>query len=428
MLAPLTKAWTELRYHPLQAQLWRTKAKFVAVAAGRGSGKSEIARRRVVRMLNVRKPWPDPSYFYALPTYGQAKDKHWEKIKALIPRHWISRIMESRLVIETIYGSKLSLIGLDKAHRAEGEQYDGGVIDESSDVRPKTYDLTFVPAMTHRDAWCWRIGVPKRYGIGAREFHSVCMDWANRGPDFASFTWKTSDILPPEVMAQRMESMDARDYNEQFGASWETASGVVYYAFDPAESICSWTYRPDLPIFVGSDFNVSPMAWVLLQAQGQRMFVFDEIWLKNTNTQRTLDELHRRYGSHQGGWRFFGDASGRARKTSASSTDYMQILNDKRFVNSKVWYPESNPPVSDRHAAVNWALKAASGNRTLFVDGRCLHLINDLKYLSYQEGSREVDDRDPEAGHITDSLGYVIHYVKPMRLESPVPTPQVMTM
>lgn len=412
----LTPAWTPLRYHPQQYALWHSKARFVAADCGRGSGKSELARRRVVLWLSANKPWPDPEYFYALPTQDQARTKHWDKIKSLVPRHWIRSISEVRMEIRTVFGSRLSMIGLDKPHRAEGAQYDGGVIDESCDVKPHTFARTFRPALTHRNAWCWRIGVPKRYGIGAREFRDVCDSWGDNGANYAHFTWPSTDILSPEQMAEEAENLDARDYSEQYLASWEKTTGAVYYSFD-SESIKDWAYDPKKPVLVGSDFNVNPMAWVLLQVDGKSLMAFDEIWLRDTNTKKTLDELHKRYGSHEAGWVFIGDASSKSRKTSANVTDYLQIKNDTRFRNSRVLYPDSNPPIVARVAAVNWAFKAASGQRALFVSRKCLQLIKDLEYLAYREGTREIDDRDKDAGHITDALGYVVHQVRPMRLE-----------
>lgn len=377
---------------------------------------SELARRRVVRFLPVEKPWPDPEYFYALPTQDQARTKHWEKIKALVPRDWIRSISEVRMEIHTVFGSKLSMIGLDKPHRAEGAQYDGGVLDESCDVKGHVFSRTFRPALTHRDGWCWRIGVPKRYGMGAREFRDVCQSWGNNGPNYAHFSWPSSDILTPEQIAEEAANLDSRDFNEQYMASWEKTTGAVYYSFD-AESVKDWTYDPKKPLLVGSDFNVNPMAWIVCQIDGKTLMVFDELWLRDTNTKRTLDELHKRYGSHDAGWYFFGDASSKSRKTSASVTDYLQIRNDTRFSKSKVLYPDSNPAVTDRIASVNWAFKSASGLRSLYVSGKCLHLIKDLEYLAFREGSREIDTRDPDAGHITDALGYVVHQIKPMRLE-----------
>lgn len=424
----LTSAWTPLRPHPLQVAMWKSRARFVAAACGRGSGKSTIARRYVCRWLNVKRDWPDPKYFYALPTMDQARLKHWEPFKNLIPQHWIVKKDEVRMTIKTIYGSTLYLLGLDKAQRAEGDQFDGGVIDESCDVRPHVFKRTFLPTLTHRRGWCWRIGVPKINGVGAREFRNCCDEWLAKmldgDPNYASYSWPSGDILSPEELAVHAGAMDPKTFNEQYNASWETASGLVYYAFD-RENIRDWRYDPSLPLIVGSDFNVSPMAWVIAQMHGKEINVFDEIWMKDTNTSKTLDELFRRYASHNAGWYFFGDASSKSRKTSAVDTDFLQIKNDLRFKNSKLFYPPANPGVANRVSTVNWAFKAANGTRSLFIDKKCLHLVKDLEYLAYREETREIDLRDRTAGHITDALGYAVVVLKPMTIETPNAAPRV---
>jgi len=414
----LTSAWTPLKYHQQQSQLWRTKARFVAVCAGRGSGKSELARRRVVRMLPVKKAWTDPLYFYALPTLGQARRVAWDKIKLLVPPHWIEKTNETTMEILTVFGSTLRILGLDEPARAEGVQYDGGVIDESSDQKPGIFNLTFRPALTHRSGWCWRIGVAKRRGVGAREYRKVFEQWGSaRDGNHEAYTWPSTDILPPEEVEAARASLDEKDFNEQILSSWESDAGLVYYAFHEAASCRhDLSYDPSQPIIVGSDFNVDPMAWVIMQQHGPELHVFDEIWESNTNTQRTLDTLHGRYGGHQAGWLFFGDASGRARKTSASMSDYVQIRNDVRFKGARVLYPKSNPRVDDRVASVNAQLKNAAGERKLFIHPRCSHLVRDLGYLSYDAGSREINEKDPDAKHITDALGYPIHYLRPVQV------------
>ncbi len=415
----LTPAWTPLKPHEQQSRIWRTKARFLAVCAGRGSGKSEIARRKVVRMLPIRKPWPDPLYFYALPTLGQGKRVAWDKFKLLIPQSWIERMNESTMEIVTVYGSTLRVLGLDVPERAEGVQYDGGVIDESSDQKPGIFDLTFRPALTHRRGWCMRIGVAKRRGLGAREFRKVFEQWGTLHDGVhESYTWPSTDILSAEEVDEARRTMDEKDFNEQILSSWESDAGLVYYTFHETESIKGARgYDPALPIIVGSDFNVDPMAWVLMQQHGDNtIHVFDEIWERNTNTQRTLDKLHHDYGHHNAGWYFFGDASSRARKTSASMSDYVQIRNDTRFKDAVVKYPKANPRVDDRIASVNAMFRNANKQRSLFIHARCSHLIRDLGYLSYDPGSRDINERDPDAKHITDALGYPIHMLRPVRV------------
>lgn len=423
----LTEYWKTLKPHPEQDQLWRSKERFVAVCAGRGSGKTELARRRIVRYLPVKKPWPDPEYFYALPTFGQARKVAWEPIKALIPPEWYDgQPNESTMTIRTVFGSTLRVIGLDKRQRAEGLQYDGGVVDESSDQKPGVFDLTFRPAMTHRRAWCWRIGVPKRMGVGAVEFRKVFDRWGEMDDGIhRSFTWPSSTVLDPAELLSIKETTDPKDYSEQYGGLWESVAGAVYYCFDEVLNSQTAEYDPKSPLLVGSDFNVDPMAWVIVQMHGESFYVIDEIFERNTNTEATLDALWERFGEdHEGGWYFFGDASGRARKSSAKKSDYLQIRNDERF-KGKTFYPKANPPVADRVAAVNAALKSASGSRRLFVSPKCVHLVRDLGYLSYGPGTRDILAIDPDAKHVSDALGYLVSYLRPVRLNVESPPDQI---
>lgn len=411
----LTSAWFPMRYHREQSLLWRTRARYVAVAAGRGSGKTETARRRVVRYLPVRKPWSDPLYFYALPTYKQARRVAWRPIKALVPREWIRKCNDSEMRIETVFGSTLYVVGLDKPERIEGSQWDGGVVDESSDQKPGAFEKSILPALTHRDGWCWRIGVPKRFGIGAKEFKEICEKWADSSdPMTASFSWPSSTVLTPEQLRWAMENNDPRNFNEQYNATWESASGLMFYAFDGRLNVSREAeYDPGRPIFVGQDFNVDPMCWTLGHLDDPVVY-FDELCIRNTNTQESLDALYKRYENHAGGWEFYGDASGRARKTSATFSDYAIIKNDRRFSPKGVYYLRSNPRVVDRVAAFNAMCRNAAGDRRLLVHPRCVNLIRDLGDRAWREGTREADDYG-DLGHMSDAASYPIYYRHPLR-------------
>ncbi len=425
----LTEAWKPFRPHRLQSMLWRTPARFAAVAAGRGSGKTDLARRYVVRMLPIEKAWGDPIYFFALPTYKQAKRVAWNKIKPLVPASWIHRIYESDMMIETVFGSKLFVLGLDNPARIEGDQWDGGVIDEMCDQKPKVFPLNVGPALTHRNGWCRFIGVPKRVGPGAGWFKDFFFSGAEPGTDGAelqSFTWPSSDILTPEELHFFRENNDPKDFREQYEASWEDVSGAIFFAFSDVLNVDDQlTLRPDLPLIIGSDFNVDPMAWVVCQQQApKQLTVIDELFIRNTNTRQTLDELAKRYGKHAAGFHFFGDATSRSRNTRASESDYIQIRNDKRFAGARVFYPKSNPKRSDRFASCNALFLNANGERRCKVHPRCKNLIRDLTTRAYKTGTVEPDDYG-DVGHITDALGYAIGGVCPLRNAAPDTTPGV---
>lgn len=415
----LTAAWTPLRYHAQQSRLWRTKRRFVAVAAGRGSGKTELARRRAIRFLPIKKPWPDPMYFYALPTRSQCKRVAWQSLLALIPAPWIKKINESEMMVKTIFGSRLFAVGMDRPQRIEGNQWDGGVIDESCDQHPGSFDKSILPALSHRDGWCWRIGVPKRVGVGAADFKGFFFDKCEE-----RYSWPSSDILSEAKLRYAMENLDPRDYREQYHASWETAGGLVFHAFDAANIQDAACYHADKSLIVSSDFNVNPMCWVLGHLTDDGLDVFDELFVRNTNTPNTLDMLFARHGGHRSGFEFYGDASGRARKTSASASDYAIIRQDNRFSGAAVYYAKKNPRVTDRVASCNALLCNAAGQRRLRIHPRCKVLIKDLQERAWKEDRNEPDDYG-DVGHMSDALGYVVHRRYPITVIKPENAPDV---
>jgi hypothetical protein len=331
------------------------------------------------------------------------------------------------MIVETVFGSRLYCVGLDKPARIEGVQWDGGVIDESSDQKPGVFDRSVRPALTHRAGWCWRIGVPKRFGPGAREFKHA-FDLGLRGEaGVESYTWSSEDILPPEEVNVLRRQLSHKDFLEQVGGNFQDAGGQAYYEFDEEQNCPAVAYEAHKPIIVGSDFNVDPMAWVLGQFYEfepgvKGLKIFDEIWLRNTNTQQTLDYLWNKWGiKHKGGWFFVGDATSRRRQTSAVSSDYTQIKNDKRF-KAKVRYDKSNPAVRDRLTAVNTLLHNGLGQRRLLIDPRCTHLIEDLKERNLDEYGNPVAAEpglEHDSGHATDALGYLVWKYFPIVAKRP---------
>lgn len=386
---------------------------------GRQSGKTLLALKKLVLHLRYKKPWSDPRYFYGSPTYSQAKRVAWDRIQRLIPKNWIlGKPSESELTIKTIFGSELFLIGFDQPQRIEGMQFDGGVIDENSDIKPKTFDLSVALTLAHRNGWCDFIGVPKRHGIGATEYRDKCKKAAKGElPESAVFAWPSEGIIPKDMLEMYRATLDARDFEELIHATWLTAGGGIFHAFDSELNVAECVYDPSLPIVVGSDFNVNPMAWVLGHIKGTTFEVFDEIWIRNTNTPEALNVLLSRYADHQGRFQMYGDASARGRHTSAYMTDYNHIAQDVRLkkMGRSMHYIRSNPPVVDRFATTNARLCTADGVRHVFIDPQCKHLILDLESRGYKPGTREADDSG-DIGHPTDALGYILHKKFPLSL------------
>ncbi len=425
-MVSLPTHWKQLRPHREQSKLYRSKAKIRVAACGRGSGKTELAKRFLSRYLPVKKPWNDPIYFYGMPTYKQAKRVAWHDLVNFIPKDWVQgKPNISEMVINTVFGSKLYVVGLDQPERLEGVQWDGGVLDECCDLELGSFLYTgLLPALAHRDPFLWMIGVPKRSGKGSYEFKNL-YDKGMRGgvlegtnDRIESYSWKSDTVLTEQQLEFYKHHMDARDYDEQFNATWQSVGGAIFYSFD--ESVHTRddvNYDPNLPICVCSDFNVNPMSWCLAQVRDNVVYVFDELFIRNTNTLKTLDILFNKYGHHTAGFEFYGDASGRNRHTSAEFTDYAYISDDSRFVNKKLFYLNKNLSIADRFASCNSMLKNAAGDVRCYISSRCKNLIKDLQVRSYKEGTREPDDvKGSDLGHMSDAFGYFIFRRFPVKL------------
>ena len=318
---------------------------------------------------------------------------------------------------------------MDKPQRIEGLQWDGGVIDESSDIKPGTFSRVIVPLLTWRNGWCDRIGVPKRTGIGAREFRQT-YEKAIIGelPEHAGFTWKSKDILPKHFIDKAMAILDAKDYAEQFDAQWQTAGGGIFYAFNRDLNVRRCEYDSSKPLIVGMDFNVDPMCWVFGHTYPNQIEWFKELELRDTNTVAMLDAAYQLFQNHRGGVQFYPDASSANRHTSASETDLKQIFNHKGFkeLGRSINVTDANPRLADRFAATNAMICNAAGERRMFFDPACESAITDMEIRAYKPGTKE-PEKTEGVGHFSDAVGYPTHWLFPIQLEIEETTPNIVT-
>jgi len=391
------------------------------VPAGRRSGKTEIAKRKVVRALAIKKPWPDPHYFCAAPTRDQAKRIYWNDLKAMIPKKWIAEIRETDLCIKTKFGSDVWVVGLDKPQRIEGTPWDGGVLDEYANMRASAWTENVRPALSDRQGWCWFIGVPE----GLNHYKDLA-DLAERddSKDWGLYAWFSSDILPPEEVEAARGDLDPRTFRQEYEGSFEGATGRVYYAYSQQRHNDKGVeLNPNLPIIASCDFNINPCVWVLLQSDGRDIAVFDEIVLYGTNTAEMGARLISLFGDHEPGIEVYGDAAGSYGSTTGSSDYAIMAGLDYTDREGKTTFPlrdlniqKANPRVKDRVNAVNHMFLNARGESHVFIHPRCKTLIRDLNTVVWRENTSDIDKRDNDRTHASDALGYYIAKEFPLKV------------
>ncbi len=391
-------------------RLWTEDKRFKVIHAGRRSGKTELAKRRLVISLPEKKEWPDARYFAAAPTRTQAKRIFWKDIKALTPERWISRIYEADLCITTNFGSEIWVVGLDKPQRIEGSSWDGAVLDEFADLRPEAWPEHIRPALSDRRGWCWFAGAP----AGFNHYKEIA-DYAGSGNDgdWGVYTWKSSEILPDEEVEAAKRVLDPRTFRQEYEGSFEAAGGTAYYSYRPTKHIDpEISIRENLPLILCADFNVDPCVWLVAQSDGRRVWVIDEIVLRNTNTVEMGREVIKRYGGHRQGFVVYGDAAG-SHRTTAGRSDYA-LMSELGLKTQRV--KRANPAVKDRVNSVCAMLENIKGEARLFHHPRCVNLRRDFETVEWADSSAEIDKSNKDITHATDALGYFIEHEFPLRI------------
>jgi hypothetical protein len=379
-----------------QASVFRCLMRFIVVVSGRRWGKTQLALWWLV--VNACSGNNRVCYYIA-PNYRQAKRIAWVALQQLIPIEARRCTSQQELSIELINGSFIQLHGAGSPNSLRGVSLDFVVLDEFGDMDPEIWPAVVRPMLSDRRGSAMFIGTPKSYN----HFYDLYMaaKWQEM---WAAFHFRTDEggyVVPDELAALRSE-MDAKQYAQEFEASFETQQGRVYHAFDREQNVATFPLLPNADLLIGMDFNVSPMTAVIAQRAGDQYQFFDEIVLNNSNTPEMMMEINRRYPGRHGA--VHPDPSGVARKTSALSgqTDFVLIEQAGWPV-----YPAKPYPLVDRINTVNARLCDAQGYRRILISPNCQHLIKALDGLIYKENSK-IPDKRSGLDHVSDALGYLI--------------------
>ena len=126
----------------------------------------------------------------------------------------------------------------------------------------------------------------------------------------------------PDYYERLESSYDPKFYRQEaLGEYVNSRADRVYHCFNRAVHVTPQAYDPRRPLLWALDFNVAPMSSVLLQREGDRLSVIDEIVLERATTEEACMEFENRYKRHTGALEICGDASGRNMHTTGSN-DY----------------------------------------------------------------------------------------------------------
>ena len=394
-----------------QSEVYGDPARFKMLCSGRRFGKTHLCLVQLIVWAAMKSGTLN---WYIAPTYKSAKQIAWRQLKAMVPKDLFAAKNEVDLSIELVNGSRIELKGGESADNLRGASLSNVVLDEAAYIPQDAWEMVIRPALADQRGSAFFISTPAGYN----HFHEM-WEQAAELEDWQTFSYSTIDggNVPPEEVELARRTLDERTFKQEFLASFETFSGRVFPEFDDA-NVDERVEDMGGPVLVGLDFNVSIMSGVICSKVGDTLHQWDEIAVKNSNTDEVAQMLRQRFPDRR--IICYPDPTGRARKTSAAGATDHGIL---RKYGLEVVAPKSPWSVKDRLNATNWLICNAEGQRRLFVHPRCKNTIKGYRSVTYKEGAEDfVVDKDPGLEHWIDGAGYLIlsamNQVKPWTVGS----------
>jgi hypothetical protein len=419
---------------PAQKRLTDSLKRFIVACFGRQSGKTTYGIDKMI--WKPLKGRPNGIYWYILQTHSAAEIAFNRCLNELrkSPKLLGGKPNHSEKRIPLINGAQVFFKSGENYEDLRAETLDGCIIDEYRQQHKDLWPMVIRPMLSRRKGWCDFLSTPN----GFDHFYDLA-EYAKCNPDEWDFYHAPSSEAwwwTEEEIESAKSSMTEAEFAQEILAEFRNIhTGKVYSSEGEWNRRLTSPFCNDgglvskfLPVTVGLDFNVNPMAWSMGQFKGPVSYWFDEVHLTNTNTMEAATELgNKLLDLKKSGLlnaspnvRLCGDASGESRNTKATESDYTIIC--KELDRLKITWTndteKSNPPVKERVNTVNARLKSADGSVTLFYNPiKCPHLKRDFDRVSWKDGSSMLDQTtDKSLTHASDGVGYSICKYAPLEL------------
>jgi phage terminase large subunit-like protein len=188
------------KFHPAQAAIYNSKARFKIAVAGRRFGKTYFAcvMLGIAALAHTNYAGhalgPEHGVYYIGPTQEQAKRNVWRRLRLMLKYEAQGGFIKSENIndgyFELINGRRIYIKGADNEDSLRGEGYSYVVMDEYADMKAHVWEEIIDPALMDVEGEALFIGTPK----GKNHFYKLFME-AMKGtnPIWEAFHFKSAD-------------------------------------------------------------------------------------------------------------------------------------------------------------------------------------------------------------------------------------------
>jgi Terminase large subunit, T4likevirus-type, N-terminal/Terminase RNaseH-like domain len=395
-----------------QAEFVNSKAKFPALVAGFGSGKTAAG---ILRALRLKFEYPRLDVAYYLPTYDLVRMIGYPRFSEILSDAKIKyRLNKAEHIISIKNRGRIIFRTLDNPDRIVGYEVADSIVDELDTL--KLEDAT--------RAW-QQIIARNRQKKPDKATNTVGVATTPEGFKFVYDRWHKAPTQGYELIRATTYSnarnlpddyIDAlkRSYPSQLIAAYldgqfvNLTSGAVYPEFSRLLNHTDAAIEASEPLHIGLDFNVYNCTAITGAIREKRPLILGEL-TGLRDTPAMIASIKEHYVGHH--ITVYPDASGRSNKTVNASLSDLQLLEDAGFA---VCANDANPLVKDRVMAVNALIECGTGARSLLVNTTACPVVTEcLEQQVYDKNGEP--DKSTGKDHAPDGLGYFINYTPTLR-------------
>lgn len=390
-----------------QFEYINSPAKFPALVAGFGAGKTEAAVQRCI-IGKLRNPHSNRGFYE--PTYDLIRMIAWPRFEELLTELNIPYKLHKSPMNYIDLGAYGQIIfrSMENINRIIGYAHADADIDELDTLKESDASAAF-RAIVARNREIKVSGEKNTIGVTTTPegFKFVYKNWKQHPREGFELIQAPTSSNPhlPEDYVDNLKAIYPNNLLSAYlnGEFVNLTQGTVYNSYnrDRNESTEEIT-RFDF-LLVGMDFNVTNMsAVVFVNRSGVYHAVYELTGIYDTPTM--IHTLKTKWPDQN--IAIYPDASGASRKTVNASVSDISLLESAGF---ECRAPKRNPFIKDRVMAANAAFDS---QQVLINTEKCPELSTSLEQLTYDNNG--VPDKTSGLDHLIDAATYPIAHELPI--------------
>lgn len=386
-----------------------TDSPLISCVAGLGAGKTTAACYKALHLAQM-SPVHVPGMICE-PTYPMCRD---------VLKPSMDRILEELEIEYTFHAShynyhvrigggvkEIRVRNGQDPQKLAGSNVGWAILDEAGQQKEETFKIAN-SRVRHPDSKCRQVvlvGTPEGFNYFYQISEAQKLETTN------TIRAKTTDnrFLPSDYL-ERLGHFSEEERKKYIEGQFIAAGGRVYSHFDRSKHLKPCDDNKAGQTYMFADFNIGNMHFSFARYLSGQIHIWGELIGVNRNTiDQSIEAVNylAAHGISPGDVTVICDAAGSSRQTSATMSDVL-ILRQAGF---DVKHPARNPAIRDRVYSVNQAL----AKNLLFFDPNGAPFT----ILSFeQQGFDAYGMPDKRSGHdhATDSCGYGVHFLKPIKM------------